>query len=161
MYTYVKKPDSAIYGCDPAAFEDVIICASDNDPGVHIPACNFDKIMGVFVAGGCTLAARDAAMCVMGEMGYKRGDLSSTEMFMLLHEFTFYPNPYKPVGLKVGDRFSAVWGRYGMVTVKVERITRHGVIYASRWNHRRNRWTSPRRLYEYKNCYGTEDRPWD
>jgi len=58
--------------------------------------------------------------------------------------------------MQPGKRIWVNWGRFGTVEAKVIRVSRNGIIYAARWNARRERWTSARRLYPWRGGWSTE-----
>ena len=60
--------------------------------------------------------------------------------------------------LTAGDIIEVLWGRFGRVRAKVDRITRNKTIYAKRWNKSQGEWTVPRRVEPYRGAYRLYER---
>ena len=52
-----------------------------------------------------------------------------------------------------GKWMTVSWGKFGAERVKVSRVTRSRTIYAQRWNRKRGRLTTPRKIIYHRGAY--------
>lgn len=50
----------------------------------------------------------------------------------------------------IGKTIPVLWGRFGYCLCLVQRVSKTCTVYASRWNVKRQSWTTPRPLHYYK-----------
>jgi len=55
-----------------------------------------------------------------------------------------------------GDKIWVRWGKFGDILAFVTNVSPGGIVYAKRWDHSRQRWTTPRRLYPWRGMFAIE-----
>lgn len=44
----------------------------------------------------------------------------------------------------IGKEITVLWGKFGLQSCLVQKVSRTGKLYASRWNKKQKEWTTPR-----------------
>lgn len=53
----------------------------------------------------------------------------------------------------IGKKIRVEWGKFGVELCLVDHVSKNGIVYASRWNKSKAKWTKPRALGVHKGRY--------